>query len=96
MKNIQTLIKITLALGCVTLLMAFGDFLALNDIWHDYVSKEVIETYSANVSKVLPDWSATKLEWNMVRASGLISFIYFFFSLSTLVICLKFLKKKVK
>ena len=94
MKNPQILVKITLVLGFVTLLMAIGDFLALNDIWHDYVSKEVFATYNENVSAILPAWTDTNLEWSMVRASGFVSFLYVFFSLSTLVVCLRFIKKR--
>ncbi len=96
MKNPQLLIKISLAIGFFAFLMTVGDYLALHDIWHDYVSKQVIETYSSSSTLNLPEWSETKLEWQMVNISGLIRIIYLIFSLTTLIICLKILRKKVQ
>jgi hypothetical protein len=94
MKNPQLLIKICFVIGFFALLMTVGDYLALHDIWHDYVSKQVLETYGGGTTFNLPDWSEAKLEWRMVNISVLIRVFYFIFSLATFVICLKALQKK--
>lgn len=93
MNNLKVLIKINLVVGVIALLMTIGEYLALHDILHDYVSKQVIEACGISTSIKLPDWSQAKLEWKMVNASGLIKFFYFSISIPTLVICLRSLKK---
>ncbi len=93
MKNLQILIKVSLAIGALALLLSVGNYLALHDIWHDYVSQQVIETYGDSAILNLPDWSETRLEWQMVTISELVRIIYFIFSLATFVLCLKTLKK---
>ncbi|MCP4632469.1 MAG: hypothetical protein GY855_06045, partial [candidate division Zixibacteria bacterium] len=94
MKNPQLLIKICLGLGIFALLMTVGDYLALHDIWHDYVSKQVIEKHGGSTILNLPDWTEARLEWRMVNISGLIKAFYIILSLATFVICLKALRKK--
>ena len=94
MKRTSTLIKICLALCVLSFLLTVGDYLALHDIWHDYVSKEVIESHIGSSVLNLPEWSETKLEWQMVNISGLIRIMGFVFSGVTLLVCLKILKKK--
>ncbi len=94
MKNPLLLIKISLVLCLVALVMTMGDYLALHDIWHDYVSKQVIENYGGNSVLDLPGWSETKLEWQMVNVSGVFRIVYLVFSFLTLIICLKTLRKK--
>lgn len=94
MNNPQLLIKICLVFCFFTLLMTVGDYLALHDIWHDYVSKQVIAKYGGVNTLNLPDWSEARLEWQMVTISGLIRVSYFIFSLLTFVICLKVLRKE--
>jgi succinate dehydrogenase hydrophobic anchor subunit len=89
MKKTQILIKLCLGIGLIALAMTIGEYLALHDIWHDYVSKQVIENYGGGSYLKLPDWSETRLEWHMVNISGLIKVFYFIFSLVTFVICLK-------
>ncbi len=76
--------------------MTLGEYLALHDIWHDYVSKKVIVTYAGNSALNLPDWTETKLEWQMVNVSGIIRAVYLLFSLLTLIVCLKILRKKAR
>ena len=94
MKKTQILIKFCLGIGLIALAMTVSEYLALHDIWHDYVSKQVIENYGGGTYLKLPDWSETRLEWRMVNISGLIRVFYFTFSLVTFAICLKALRKK--
>ena len=89
MKNASTLIKISLVFCLFAFVMTIGDYLALHDIWHDYVSKKVIEAYRGHSVLNLPEWSETKLEWQLVTISGLIRIAYFVLSSVTLVVCLK-------
>jgi hypothetical protein len=70
-----------------------GNYLALHDIWHDYVSMRVIEFYGGSTALYLPDWSKARLEWQMVTISELVRIFYFIFSLATFIICSNALKK---
>jgi len=89
MKNPTKLIKISLVLCLFALATTIGEYLALHDIWHDYVSKEVIESYQSSSFLKLPEWSNTKLEWRMVSINGIFSTIYFIFSALALIVCLR-------
>jgi hypothetical protein len=89
MKNKQLLIKICFMVGCLALLMSIADYLSLHDIWHDYVSKQVIESYGGNISSSLPYWSQTRPEWKVVNISWVIRIFYFIISLATFVFLLK-------
>ncbi len=93
MKHTFILIKISLILCTIAFVMTIGDYLALHDIGHDYVSKEVIESYKGGSVLNLPEWSETKPEWLMVNISGLVRIAYFIFSAATLAVCLKTLRK---
>ena len=93
MKNTSALIKLSLILCIIAFVMTIGDYLALHDIWHDYVSKEVIESHRGGSILNLPQWTETKSEWLMVNISGLVRFAYFIFSAVTLAVCLKTFKK---
>lgn len=61
MKNPQLFMKISLTMGLVALLMTVGDYLALHDIWHDYVSKQVIETYGGNTNLNIKNGTIQKI-----------------------------------
>jgi hypothetical protein len=54
----------------MVLLMILGtmvvDFMALDDIAADYVSKEVLNSFEVAAS--LPGWTATELEWQWLGA----------------------------
>ncbi len=93
MKNPTLLIKISLFLFVVAFALTIGEFLALHDIWNDYVSVKVIESHRGINILNLPEWSETKLEWQMVNISALVQVLYLLFSLVTLVSCLKALRK---
>ncbi|MDM8553703.1 hypothetical protein QUF75_03100 [Desulfococcaceae bacterium HSG7] len=93
MKNTSALIKLSLILCIIAFVMTIGDYLALHDIWHDYVSKEVIKLHKDDSVLNLPEWSETKPEWLMVSISGAVRIAYFVFSAVTLAVCLKTLRK---
>jgi hypothetical protein len=61
----KTLVKITALAGALSALCLVAYYLALHDIFHDYVSAKVIqENVSGSLS--LPAWSACSLEWKIV------------------------------
>lgn len=88
------LIKICLALCVLAFFATVGDYSALHDIGHDYVSKKVIDSYGSGLPLDLPEWTETKSEWWVINISGVIRIIYLAFSAVTLTLCLKVLKKK--
>jgi hypothetical protein len=61
-----------LALCMLAFLLTVCDYLALHDIWHDYVSKGVIESHRGSSILNPPEWSRTKQEWQVVNIGGLI------------------------
>ena len=57
-----------LIINILVLALTFADFLALHDIRNDYVSSDVLEDHDLNMTS-LPEWTATKGEWNLVTIS---------------------------
>ena len=90
---ISTLIKISLLLGLFVLLTTIAEFLALQDIWHDYVSVEVVESLKATGQLDLPAWSRAEQEWTMVRAGGFFRIGFLLINFATLFVCLNAFKK---
>ncbi len=95
MENPILLCKICLVLCITTFVVTLGEYLALHDIWNDYVSEQVVKNYTGEITLSLPDWTKTKLEWQMVNISGLIKIVYLIFSFVTLIICQKVFRNKV-
>nr|NQU92350.1 hypothetical protein [Bacteroidota bacterium] len=76
MKRKNSIIGWAFILSILVLIMMFVDFLALSDIHQDYVSTKVLDSIGADLSNVLPDWSATVLEWTMIRISLILKAIF--------------------
>jgi hypothetical protein len=67
--------KLLLVLAVVLLICILFDFLALHDIHNDYVSKAVIDRFSASTSNSFPDWTNTTGEWSVVRLSFIVKLV---------------------
>jgi hypothetical protein len=66
MKPIDTLMKVVLLIAILLCVLTVLDYLALHDIYKDYVSKAVLISLNIVVPKELPAWTNTELEWSMV------------------------------
>jgi len=66
MKPIDTLMKVVLLIAILLCVLTILDYLALHDIYKDYVSKAVLISLNIVVPKELPAWTNTELEWSMV------------------------------
>lgn len=66
MKRIDALTKVILLIAILLCVLTVLDYLALHDIYKDYVSKAVLISLNMEVPKELPAWTNTELEWNMV------------------------------
>ncbi len=71
MKSLRLLINLTFVFCLVAFVLTIGDYLALHDISHDYVSARVLQSLGVFVSRELPPWTETKGEWAMV-STGLV------------------------
>jgi hypothetical protein len=69
MKKMVILASFTLVASLFVLALTLGDFLALHDIRNEYVSEEILNTLSVDLSHELPDWTATAGEWTLVQFS---------------------------
>ena len=88
MKRADVFAKFLLFLTFVLLICTFVDFLALHDIFHDYVSKTVLSRFAMNTSGVLPTWTDTKSEWSALNVSYFIKSVIIvisFFIIFTLI-----------
>lgn len=88
MKKIYILAGFALAASLFVLALTLGDFLALHDIRHDYVSEEILDSLGVSISAELPAWTATAGEWALVQLSYLTRFAFLiinFIALSVLV-----------
>lgn len=94
MKKKHWLIKVTIGLCVLVLLMTLFDFLALHDIKNEYVSTRILNYLDITLSEDLPDWTATKGEWEVVHVSFLSRLIFFVLNILVLTLCLKTIKKE--
>lgn len=66
MRRVDTLLKFALLIAILLCVLTILDYLALHDIYKDYVSKTVLSYLNLDLSKELPAWTNTELEWDMV------------------------------
>lgn len=67
MKPIRLLANVLLFIAVLMFLSMVLDFLALTDIFHDYVSKTAIARFTATKPDVFPEWTNTPGEWRIVN-----------------------------
>ena len=66
MDKIKMLIYFSLLLSALMFILSLGDFLALHDIYKDYVSQEILDYLDITLEKELPAWTKTDGEWELV------------------------------
>lgn len=66
MSKIKKLIYFSLLLSAIMFILTIGDFLALHDIYKDYVSTEILDYLNVTLDKELPAWTNTEGEWSLV------------------------------
>lgn len=76
MNKLKTIIVITILLCGFVLVLTILDIAALHDINKDYLRSYILEYLKLNTSNDLPDWTATKGEWQLVTFSLFSRFIY--------------------
>lgn len=92
MKSLRRLILILLIGGVLLLGLNGLEYLALTDIYSDYVSRSVLEGMGVETAN-LPAWSNTATEWLIVTISRLLSPVYLLLSLVSLFLCWKTIRK---
>ena len=75
MKFKDSIIGWALVLSLILVLLLIGDYLALHDIWQDYVSSDLLDAVETDISNEIPEWASTKLEWTFVRVSLVLKMI---------------------
>ena len=92
MKNIRVLATITMIAGLLMLVATFFDFLALTDINHDYVSHQVLDKLKISLPRELPEWTATRGEWQVVSISAISRIGFLILNTITLGLCVNKLR----
>ena len=87
MEKIRLLATITMIVGLLLLLVTFLDLLALTDISHDYVSSQVLDNLNISLPRELPDWTATRGEWQVVSISAFSRIGFLLLNTITLGLC---------
>ena len=64
--NAQRYLRIAAILSVLVLLTMAGDFLALHDIFNDYISPSAFKVVT-NQSLSFPAWTKTPLEWQWIE-----------------------------
>ena len=77
MKKLNTFAIFVLILCIFVFLLTLLDFAALHDIKQDYVSKKILNYLNLTLSDDLPDWTSTTGEWQIVKFSFYLRFIFF-------------------
>ncbi len=89
MKKMRLLATITMIAGLLMLVASFFDFLALTDISHDYVSQQVLDKLKISLPRELPEWTATRREWQVVSISYISRIGFLLLNTITLGLCVK-------
>jgi hypothetical protein len=79
MKHLRIIPLIALIWALLALLLTISDYLALHDIWQDYLSPHIVEYLGIKFSKEIPGWTETRGEWRMVAVSLFSRFFFFIF-----------------
>ena len=95
MTRLRLLALCTLVLGVVVLGLTVVDWMALQDVYRDYVSQEVFAALGLPVPQGLPDWTATPAEWTLVRVRWFSTFGFLLLNTATLALCANRLKPSV-
>lgn len=90
-KNLKDITISTLILCIFVFMFTLLDFAALHDINKEYVSQHILKYLKIETSRTLPNWTATKGEWQVVIFS--LFFRFFFFILN--IVVLIYLYKKI-
>ena len=85
MKNLKIIIMVTLILCGFVFGLTVFDFAALHDINKDYVSQYILDYLKIDTSQKLPDWTATKGEWQVVPFSLYSRFLFFILNIIVLI-----------
>lgn len=93
MKKDQWLLTIALVSCAIALVLTCFDFLALHDIRNEYVSTRILKYLNVTLSDELPEWTATKGEWEIVNVSFLFRLAFFVLNLFVLSFCVKRFKR---
>jgi hypothetical protein len=94
MSKDQKLLTASLIFCVIVLLMTLFDMAAYHDIAKDYVSTSVLDSLDITLSGDLPDWTATKGEWDLVNISWLSRILFFVLNIIVLSRCLNKMKNK--
>ncbi len=78
------------------LLATLFDFMALHDIYKDYVSKFVLQYLNIGLSEELPDWTATPGEWRSVRIIWIFRLLFGIFMILVLNACRRYSVKTLQ
>jgi len=66
MRKGKLLTRITVVLGVLSLVCLVGYYLALHDIFQDYVSPKALQEQAKLAPDTLPSWITCSLEWRVV------------------------------
>jgi hypothetical protein len=81
MKSLKIVTIITLIACIVVFLLTITDFMALHDIFNEYVSPKAVDRAFIR----LPESSNTSMEWNMVNISYAARFLFLIFNIGVLI-----------
>ena len=60
-------------------LLTIADFMALTDIYHDFIGTRVLEQLESSTAQGLSAWTSTPGEWGILRISFLFRLFFFGF-----------------
>ena len=79
MKKNKIFIIFTIVLSSLVLALSLTDFAAMHDIHNDYISAKMVEHFS--ISQVLPEWTNTTGEWQIVTISLFTRILFLVFNI---------------
>jgi hypothetical protein len=85
MKNLKSVIVLTILLCIFVFALSILDMAALHDIKNEYISKNILNYLNISLSSDPPYWTATEGEWQLVTFSLFCRFLFFILNIIVLV-----------
>ncbi|MCA9735600.1 hypothetical protein KC799_25915 [candidate division KSB1 bacterium] len=76
MKKLNSITLVMLIACIFVLFFTLLDFAALHDIFYDYISQRALDYLHITTSELLPEWTQTIGEWQIVTVGLFLRFIF--------------------
>jgi uncharacterized membrane protein YhaH (DUF805 family) len=90
----KKLLIVSLIVSIVSFVLMIFDFLASTDIYHDYVSKQVVSKSVNGFASELPEWTNCSREWQVSGIDFIVRLLFMFLIVYVLITLIRSYNKQ--